>query len=74
MSASNYIHLDNVEIVAETEKAFLLNFEQVEEEGGVWIPKSQIADPGEYSQGDKGVQISITKWIAEQKGIEEEEK
>lgn len=64
MGMSNYVHLGDVTILCETDKAF-----EVEYEGEcIWIPKSQIADPDTYSPGDC-VTLSITEWIAEQKGI-----
>ncbi len=66
MSASSYIHLDDCNIKAETEKAF-----RVECQGGTeWIPKGQIANPADYSAGDESVTLSVTEWIAEQKGRE----
>lgn len=65
MSASNWIHLDNVKILKETEKAFLIEIE----EGQFWIPRRQIADPDDYGEGDEGVSMSISEWIAEMKGI-----
>jgi len=63
---SNWIHLDVVEIARETDKAFKLVLEDGEE---VWIPKGQISDPEDYKEGDRNCSISITEWIAEQKGI-----
>ena len=65
-SASNYVHLEDVEIVRETDAAFLILVDDEDH----WIPKSQIADPERYSEGDRHCTISITEWIAEQKGIE----
>lgn len=66
MSASEWVHLDVELIVRETEKAFLLRLE-----GGAeyWIPRSQISEPENYEQGDEDVTISISQWIAEQKGL-----
>ena len=65
MGASNWIHLDVEEIKAETDAAFLI----VLDDGEYWIPKSQISDPEDYEKGDTDVSMSITEWIAEQKGI-----
>ena len=65
MSASKWIHLDDVRVVKETDKAFLIEIE----EGEFWIPKNQVSDPGDYAEGDWGVSISITEWIAGEKGI-----
>lgn len=65
MGASSWIHLDVEEIKAETDRAFLI----VLDDGEHWIPKSHISDPDEYEKGDVGVSMSISEWIAEQKGI-----
>ncbi len=66
MSASSFVHLDNCNIKAETEKAFRVEYDGQTE----WIPKGQIANPGDYSAGDESVTLSVTEWIAEQKGWE----
>lgn len=55
-----------VEILKETDKAFLIATDGKE----YWIPKSQTL-PDEStvdSEGDKGT-LSITDWIAEEKGL-----
>ncbi len=65
MSASRWIHLEDVDILRETEAAFLIRIDDEE----YWIPKSQIADPENYCDGEEGVDMSITEWIAEQKEI-----
>lgn len=65
MSASNYIHLDDVKILKETDRAFLIEIE----EGQFWIPFTQISDPDDYVEGDENVSMSITEWIAEKAGI-----
>ena len=36
----------------------------------IWLPKSQMEDPEQYQEGDQGVRLSITKWIARQKEID----
>lgn len=65
MSNSNYVHLEEVNILRETDKAF-----KIEHDGDhYWIPFSQVANPGDYHEGDEGVTLSITEWIAEQKGL-----
>lgn len=66
MSQSGYVHLEDVDIIKETDSAFLLVIEDGER---VWLPKSQVANPDDYSEGDEGVSISVTEWIADQKGI-----
>ena len=65
MTASNWVHIEG-KILKETDAAFLIKVDEGEEH---WIPKSQISDPDDYKEGDIGT-ISITEWIAEQKGIE----
>lgn len=66
MSQSGYVHLEDCRVVHETEDAFLIEYEGEEH----WIPRSQVADPDTYESGDEGVTISVTEWIAKQKGIE----
>lgn len=65
MGNKNWIHIDVDEIVRETEKAFLLRIDDEE----VWIPKSQISNPEDYAEGDTNCTVSITDWIANQKGL-----
>jgi len=65
MSASNYHHLDVDEIKAETDKALLLVIGDEE----FWIPKTQIESPDDYKKGDKNCTVSVTDWIARQKGL-----
>ena len=67
MGASNYVHIEVTKILVETEKAFQL--EIVGCEKNVWMPKSQIADPDDYDEGDVDVMMSVTEWIAGEKGI-----
>ena len=66
MSASRWVHIDFEEIVRETDKALLVRLDDV---GEVWIPLSQICDPEDYQEGDRDGSMSISEWIAEQKGI-----
>lgn len=63
---SNYVHLEECEIKAETEKAFLIVYEDAE----YWIPKGQMANPDDYKKGQTGRTVSITEWIAGEKGLE----
>lgn len=65
MSASNYVTFDVDEIVRETDAAFLLRIEDEEH----WIPKSQIADASDYAMGDVDCSMSLTEFIARQKGL-----
>jgi hypothetical protein len=67
MGASNYVDLDVDEILRETDAAFLLRLADSHEE--LWLPKSQVADPDDYAVGDEGLTISITEFIAREKGL-----
>lgn len=70
MSQSRWVHLEDCTVRGETDKALLIAYNGEE----YWVPRSQIADEGEnLNKGDKGVTISITEWIAQQKGIEVDE-
>ena len=64
--ADEWVHLDVEEILRETDKAFLVRLEDGREE---WLPFSQIADPDEYQVGDRDCTVSITEWVARQKGL-----
>ena len=65
MGSTNWFHLTVDEILRETEKAFLLRIGDED----VWIPFSQIADHEDYQVGECGVGMSVSEWIAEQKGL-----
>lgn len=66
MSASGYVHLEVEQILKETDAAFYV---LLEDGSRHWIPKSQIADPETYTEGDTSCTVSITEWIADQKGL-----
>lgn len=65
MGQSHYVHLEDCRIVRESAAALLIEYDGEEH----WIPRSQIADHEIYDEGDEGVTVSITEWIADQKGI-----
>ena len=69
MGASQYVHVSVDEIRRITEKAFLAIIGEEE----VWLPISQIADADAYKEGDKDLTLSITNWIANEKGLEVQE-
>lgn len=70
MRASNYVHVAVHVIRQESDKAFQV----VLEDGTIhWLPKSQIANAGDYEAGDRDLTLSITEWIAGEKGIDGEE-
>lgn len=62
---SDYVHIDVKEIKRETENALLVELE----DDTIWIPKSQISDVEDYEEGDKDLTLSVTEWIAKQKGL-----
>lgn len=66
MSASNWVHLEDCDVLRVTGKAILVFFEGEQH----WFPKSQVSEADKYEEGDSGLTVSVTTWIAEQKGIE----
>lgn len=66
MSRSGYVHVEVEKITAETDKAFAMTIDGEQH----WIPKSQMADPDDYEVGDEEVTVSISEFIAEQKGLD----
>lgn len=67
MGASNFIHLEGVKVIAVAEKALLIRLKKNE----YWLPKTQVADAEDYEEGDEDCGMSITDWIANEKGISE---
>lgn len=65
MSATQWVHLDVDRIVAETDKALLLLIDGEE----FWIPLNQISDPDDYLLGIVDCTVTVTRWIAEKKGL-----
>ncbi len=67
MPASEFVHLEDCDILAVTDRAVLVGYDGEQH----WIPVSQLADRDDHTheKGDTGVTVSITEWIAEQKGI-----
>ena len=66
MGCSRWVHLDVTEVLRETDKALLLEVGDKE----AWVPKSHIADADQYAEGDQDLTISVTEWIAREKGLE----
>jgi len=58
----------DVELIKkETPAAFLMVIDGEEH----WLPKSQMADPDDYDEGDVNLtDVAISAWIAGEKGIE----
>jgi hypothetical protein len=66
VSGSDWVHLDVQVIRRETDKAFQV----ILEDGSInWLPKSQVCDADEYQAGDRDLTMSVTEWIAQQKGL-----
>lgn len=65
MSSSRYVHLDVDLILKRTDKALLLRVGDEEH----WIPLSQIADADDFEEGDENCTVSITDWIANERGL-----
>lgn len=68
MGQTNWVHLDDCDVLAVTEAAVLVRFDG----GEHWLPKSQLDEPDRYEKGDKGITVTCSEWIARQKGIEVE--
>ena len=62
---SQYIHIEAEEIKRVTDKALLAVIDGDE----YWLPLSQIADSDDYEGGETDVTLSITEWIAKEKGL-----
>lgn len=65
MGFSSWVHIDVDRIVRETDAAFLFEIDGEE----VWVPKSQVSDPDDYEAGDENVSVSVTAFIAREKGL-----
>jgi hypothetical protein len=68
VSQSDYVHLEDCNIVAETDAAILIEYEGDRH----WFPRSHVADADDCKPGEKGRTVSVSGWIARQKGIEVE--
>ena len=64
--ASSWVHLEGCKVNKATAKALLVELEDGEE---LWLPRSQISEGEKYDAGDEDVTISISAWIAQQKGL-----
>lgn len=66
MPQSNFVHLEGCDVLKMTGNAMLIRYEDEK----LWLPLSQVSDPDVLEEGDRDVTVSITEWIARQKGIE----
>jgi hypothetical protein len=65
MGASRFVTVNVDKILRETDKAFLVEIDGDE----VWLPFSQVADFNDYAEGDEDLELSVTEWIANEKGL-----
>lgn len=65
--SEEWVHLDVALVVRETEAAFLF---RLDDDSEYWIPKSQVSEADKYKEGDEDVSLSISEWVAEQKGLD----
>lgn len=65
MSDSNWVHLDVDEVKKITAKAMLVEIDGDE----LWLPLSQISEPESFEEGDTEITVSVSEWIAAQKGL-----
>lgn len=64
-NAINWVYVQVDLIKVETDKAFLCLIGDEE----MWLPKSQIEDVDDYAEGDTDVELAISEWIANEKGL-----
>lgn len=64
--SGDYVHLDVAKILKRTEAALLVRLEDGSEH---WLPLSQVSDESDYDEGDLDCTVSITRWLAEQRGL-----
>ena len=65
VSHSSWVHLEGCKVLRVTDKAMLVEYSDSE----IWLPLSQVSESGQYEAGDEDVTISITEWLAKQKGL-----
>jgi hypothetical protein len=68
VGASNWIHLDVAAVLRLTDKAMHVELEDGEL---VWLPLSQVDEADKFEAGDKNLTVSITEWLAKEKGLGE---
>jgi len=66
MSQDGTVALEECLVKHETEKAYLVEYEEEE----YWLPKSQIVEEeSDEIQLGETVTISVKRWLAEEKGL-----
>lgn len=66
MSQSRFVTIKVEEVIRETDEAFLFLVDGSE----VWLPKSQIEDVTQCTTGYYDLELSVTRWICEQKDLD----
>lgn len=67
MPQSDWVHLDGCKILATTASAILVRYDGEKH----WFPRTHVLEGEDMEAGeDEDLTISITEWIADQKGIE----
>ena len=62
------VSYNDCKIVHDTHDAILVLIPEVDEGDPVWVPQSQVHEDSEiWRKGDAGT-LTVTQWIAEQKG------
>lgn len=69
---ARYVHLEDCAILSKRERAMEIEYDGARH----WIPYSQLPaddqDGERFTEGDRKITVSITEWIAGEKGIEVE--
>lgn len=64
--SDSWVHLDVAQVLKRTDAALLLRLTDGEEH---WIPLSQISDEEDYDEGDVNCTVSVSRWIADKRGL-----
>lgn len=60
-----FVEIEVTEVLRESEKAYLFDIDGDE----MWFPKSHIRTDT-FGVGSKNVKVEVSKWIADEKGLE----
>jgi hypothetical protein len=64
--SDGWVDIPVLEVLRESEKALKVLLQSGEE---LWLPKSQLAEPDAYGEGDREVTLQVTRWLAETKEL-----
>lgn len=64
--SAEYILVEDLEIVRETEKAICVRHDYLDDNEVIWLPRSQI---GMIDKHGKKVDIYMSAWIAKEKDL-----